>query len=98
MKIIIEVPDHDFNWEAATIWPLALARMYVWVNALPPCSWKPLIGAYLTASPMCNGQASRRMHRIISSMRFRIWRLIWGCAERTCGSSRQSRTPKNRLI
>ena len=23
MKIIIEVPDHDFNWEAATIWPLA---------------------------------------------------------------------------
>ena len=23
MKIIIEVPDHDFNWDAATIWPLA---------------------------------------------------------------------------
>ena len=23
MKIIIEVPDHDLNWDAATVWPLA---------------------------------------------------------------------------
>ena len=79
-RMCLQKPDKmdiHRNNTGKTIWPLARARMSASASALPICKLETAYKRILDRFRTLNGRASSAMRRIISSMRFHIWKSIW---------------------